>query len=94
MRGILIEIEGEGYWLVSADAKGLHGEGETVEECKRDFTRAVECRIREQKGGVYVGISSDAYHRQEWEETLLPHWKQDGIVVIRTEMVDVCLFSS
>jgi hypothetical protein len=84
-------VENDGYYIFSADAKGLHGEAPTIAECEQKFARLVELRLLDGLGGIYVGKSSFEF-QEESLKVLLKYWEEDGVKVLETFPCEVSVF--
>ncbi len=88
---VIVEIEGEGFQAYSSDAKGLFGEGATVEECKALFARHVELRLLDGLGGIYYGRSSYE-HQMTSLENLMKYWEEDNVKMIGCWPCEITMF--
>jgi hypothetical protein len=63
-----------------------------MENALEDFREAVEYVVTDDKrGGLYLGKSSESFHRQFFEN-LVKGWKRDGIQIVDSQFREVQLF--
>ena len=56
---LYFNIKDEGYLVLSADCKGIKGDGDTKEEALSDFRENVQEVINERKGGIFPETSDE-----------------------------------
>ena len=88
---IQYELSDGEYTVVCADAKGIHAIGDSAEDAIADFREAVETRIIEKKGGIYLGTSDFRYQENIFRE-LERGWEEDGVLVVNRVRISVQIF--
>ena len=85
---VIFSFEEEGYLVLSADCKGLHGDGASKQEALEDFRENVEEVIHEKKGGIFPD-TCNAAEQMKLLGDIINEWKKDGIKIINTETVQI-----
>jgi predicted RNase H-like HicB family nuclease len=49
-----------GYWAICPDVPGANGQGETVEEAKRNLIEAIQLIFEDRRSDIMRGLSEDA----------------------------------
>ena len=80
------------YTVASADVSGIYGHGATAEEAKENFRRAVETRIHDGLGGVYLGTSDDACQIATFRE-LEDDWTEDGATIMHRQHIKITVLT-
>ncbi len=57
----IIEAAPEGgYWAICPEVPGANGQGETIEETKRNLVEAIELIIADRRSDILRGLPDDA----------------------------------
>ena len=88
---LIFNIKDEGYLVLSADCKGLKGDGDTKEEAIRDFRQNVQEVINQQRGGVF-SETCDENEQILLLQDIMDEWKADGLEVISREAGEISGF--
>ena len=88
---LIFNIKDEGYLVLSADCKGLKGDGDTKEEAIRDFRENVQEVINQQRGGIF-SETCDENEQIHLLQDIVDEWKADGLEVISREAGEISDF--
>ena len=78
---VIFNFKDEGYLVLSADCKGLKGDGDTKEEAISDFRENVEEVINEERGGIFPD-TCDENEQILLLQDIMDEWNADGLEVI------------
>eukprot|EP01036_Dinobryon_divergens_P032278 gene32278-41832_t len=88
---VIFNIKDEGYLVLSADCKGLKGDGDTKEEAISDFRENVEEVINEERGGIFPD-TCDENEQILLLQDIMDEWNADGLEVISREAAEISDF--
>jgi hypothetical protein len=77
--------------VVSADVKGIYADGDSMKDAVKDFRPAVQTRISEGLGGLYLGTSDYVFQENEFRD-LENEWKSDGVKIIKRHRAAISVF--
>ena len=90
-RTIIFQYDNNQFTAVSADAKGIYGRGTSCDAAVHDFRLAVECRVHDELGGIYLGSSEVQYQNEYFYD--LENDCDDGVRVIEKFQCTVSVFT-
>jgi len=85
---VIFSFEEEGCLVLSADCKGLNGDGDSKEEALKDFQENVKEAINDRIGGIFPE-TCDATEQMKLLSDIIDEWRKDGIKIISTEIVEI-----
>lgn len=88
---VVLQYDDGGFMVASADAKGIYGDGNSVDEATDDFRLAVECRVFDKQGGIYRGTSNEEFQRNYFYD--LENDCEDGVKIVNKYQCTVKVFS-
>ena len=88
---IVLEYNDGGFMVASADAKGIYGDGYSINEATEDFQRAVECRVFDKQGGIYRGTSSIEFQKSYFYD--LENNLENDVIIVNKYHCSVKIFS-
>ena len=53
-----------GYWAICPEVPGANGQGETVEEAKRNLIEAIQLIFEDRRSGIMRGLPKDAIQEE------------------------------
>jgi hypothetical protein len=88
---VIFDIKDEGYLVLSADCKGLKGDGDTQQEAVGDFRRNVQEVIDQKRGGIF-SETCGAQEQILLLQDIMDEWKADGLEVITHDTAEISDF--
>ena len=85
---VIFSFEEEGYLVLSADCKGLKGDGDSKKEALEDFRENVKEAINDRIGGIFPK-TCDPTEQMKLLDDIINEWTKDGIKIISTETVEI-----
>ena len=91
-RTIIFQYDNNQFTALSADAKGIYGRGTScATTAVHDFRLAVECRVHDELGGIYLGSSEVQYQNEYFYD--LENDCDDGVRVVEKIQCTVTVFT-
>ena len=90
-RTIIFQYDNNQFTAVSADAKGIYGRGTSCDAAVHDFRLAVECRVHDELGGIYLGSCEVQYQNEYFYD--LENDCDDGVRVVKKFQCTVSVFT-
>lgn len=90
-RSIVFQYDNDQFIAVSTDAKGIYGRGTSRDAALHDFRLAIECRLCDQLGGIYLGTSEEKYQNDYFSD--LENDCDDGVRVVKKYQCTIAVFT-
>lgn len=80
------------YVICSADVVGIFEHSEYKERVIEHFRAAIQTRIAEGQGGLYLGTSDFSFQHDRFRE-LEEDWVNDGVIIVEKQEIIVNIFT-